>query len=84
MIYFKAPECVGIVKDILNIDSTDPHPKFSTDKIYALKINILNALSNSGWTEFDTYLQQIVDSEKNLKIVSAIKELLSARKVDKN
>lgn len=84
LIYFKAPECVGIVKDILNIHSTDPHPKFSTDKIYALKINILNALSNSGWTEFDTYLQQIVDSEKNLKIVSAIKELLSARKVDKN
>tara|TARA_B100000925_G_scaffold59796_2_gene39985 strand:+ start:8474 stop:9337 length:864 start_codon:yes stop_codon:yes gene_type:complete len=84
LIYFKAPECLGVVRELLKIDSTNPNPRFSSDKIYALKINVLNALSNSGWTELDTYLEQIVDSEKNLKIVSAIKELLSAKKVDKN
>jgi hypothetical protein len=83
LIYFKSQACISIVKEILKIHSTEPHPKYSTDKIYALKINILNALKNSGWTELNTFLEQIVDSEKNLKIVSVIKELLSANKVDK-
>ena len=84
LIYFRAAECLSIVKEILTIHSTKPHPKFSSDKVYALKINVLNAIKNSGWSELNSFLKEKVNSEENLKIVSAMKELLSANRVDKN
>lgn len=77
LIYFKDNRCINTVKEVLNLSSTKPHPVFTNDKVWALKLNVLNALKNSDWDEMDDFLRYRVAEEENLKVLSLIKEVLN-------
>ena len=76
LIYFRDTRCIKTVKEILNLSSTKPHPLFTGEKIWALKLNVLNALRNADWEVFDEFLDSRLDREENLKVIGLIKEVL--------
>ena len=77
LIYFREVEAVPTVKEILSIDRDKYIKVYSPEKIFGLKINVLNALKKTKWTKFNPTLLHMLDSEKDLKIISAVRDVLS-------
>ena len=81
LIYFKNIKNQQVIREILAVghkeEGTNP---FDPDKIYGLKINVLNALLVSRWDYFNEDLEQSLDKERDLKIVSKVREVLESLK----
>ena len=81
LIYFKNTKNQQVIREILAIGLKEEGTNlFDSDKIYGLKINILKALLVSRWEYFNEDLRLMLDSEKDLKIVSKTREVLESLK----
>ena len=79
LIYYKNTKNQQVIREILNIgDKQDGTNPFGPDKIYGLKINVLNALKVTGWNYFNEDLRQSLERERDLKIVSKTREVLES------
>jgi len=46
------------------------------NKIFGLKLNVINGLKKTGWKELAIIVEKYMKNEKNLKLVSISREVL--------
>ena len=83
LIHFKNPKAINTIQEILFLSAPakgDRNSKFDSNKIYGLKINVINALRLNNWNALNKTLKKVITKEKNLKIVSSARDLLNQLK----
>ena len=78
LIYFKDSRALPTIEKILSVDakSTSVKGSLNEDKVFGLKLNIINGLKKTGWKELAIIVEKYMKNEKNLKLVSISREVL--------
>ena len=79
LIYYKDIRALSVIQKVLNLNavSTNKKNSLNSDKVYGLKLNILNGLKKTEWNELAEVVKTYSKKERNLKLVSLSREVLN-------
>ena len=82
LIYFKDSRALKTLGDILVLSpkTTNEVNALGENKIFGLKLNIINGLKKTRWKELAIIVSKNMQNEKNLKLVSLTREVLEELK----
>ncbi len=82
LIYFREVKALVMINQILQLQAASGNERNSLDedKVFGLKINIINGLKKTGWEELANIVSKNLKAEKNLKLVSAARQVLEGLK----
>jgi hypothetical protein len=82
LIYFKETKALSILEKILKLEVQSGNKPNALDenKVYGLKLNIINGLNKTRWEELAIIVAKYIENEKNLKLVSAARQVLEGLK----
>mgnify|MGYP003341090172 CR=1 FL=1 len=78
LIYYKERKALKTISQILSLEPSKGNDPSNLDenKIYGLKLNVINGLKKTGWKELAIIVEKYMKNEKNLKLVSISREVL--------
>lgn len=79
LISFKDQLALPVLSEILQLKAQGTENSkmgFSTEQVFGLKTNILFALQKSDWKALDAELEKMLESEKDLRVLSRLKDVL--------
>ena len=68
----KNKKALPVLKEILALDATD---KFKPHELAGLKLNVLNELEKSKWTESSNLVLEMMQNEKNIQLKTRAEEV---------
>ena len=78
LIHFKDSRAIPTLEKMMSISAQSSRKtgSLSEDKVFGLKLNILNGLKKTGWKELASIVENNMKTEKNLKVISLSREIL--------
>ena len=82
LIYFKEKNAISALEKILmlQVSSTSRPGSLDENKVYGLKLNVINGLKKTRWKELAIIVEKHIKNEKNLKLVSVARQVLNDMK----
>ena len=71
LVAYKSESALTVIGEILRLK-----PDKSALDLFALKMNVLNALQKSGWRRLDGQLEAMVEGEPDIRLVAKAREIL--------
>ena len=78
LIYFEEKQALPLLNQILSLEvsNTNEPNALDEDKVYGLKLNVINGLKKTRWKELANIVANNIEREKNLKLVTLGREVL--------
>lgn len=78
LIYFQDSNALGVLEKILalEVNAGSKPNELDENKIFGLKLNIINGLKKTRWEELAIIVAKHIESEKNLKLVAEARQVL--------
>ncbi|POB13015.1 HEAT repeat domain-containing protein [Halobacteriovorax sp. DA5] len=80
LIAYKSDEAIPTVNEILALNDESLGKKLTVQEISGLKFNVLTALKRANWKKMAPSVEEMINIEKDIKVVSLAKEVLNSLK----
>lgn len=80
LIAYKNDEAKKTINEILMLNDESLGKRLTVQEIRGLKYNVLTALKKYGWNEMSPSVEEMINIEKDIKVVSLAKEVLNSLK----
>lgn len=80
LIAYKNDQAIPTVNEILNLNDESLGKKLTVQEISGLKFNVLTALRRAEWKKMAPSVEEMINIEKDIKVVSLAKEVLNSLK----
>jgi len=80
LINYRNEKSLPVLQEILQLNHLTVTPQFTDSQVETLKVNLLQTLSSESWNVLNPFLEKVEASEKNIKVISKIREALNKLK----